>query len=157
MQATDHGDDVELARSRQRHTHGDFVGLRAGHSEVHDLEIARRVGCQQLRKLNGPGIGVPGRFVQEGAGHFSDDLGQFGVRVAEHHAHHAGGKIVILIVVHIDEPGALGRLEDDARRVAPAEHALGVAGLEVGVHVRESKRILHGHFSHPPRRVCLTT
>ena len=81
--------------------------------------------------------------MHERAGHLLDDLGQLGVRMAEHHAHHAGGQVVVLVAVHVDELGALTRLEDDARTVAPAEHRLGITCLEVGMRIGKPERLFH--------------
>src|SRR5262245_61905915 len=62
----------------------------------------------------------------------------------QNHAHHAGSEVVVFLAVHIDELGAPAGLEDNARRVAPAEHGFGIARLEIRMHVREAKARLHG-------------
>ena len=94
--------------------------------------------------------------MHERAGHLLDDLGQLGMRMAEHHAHHAGGQVVVLLVVHIDELDALARLENDAGAVAPAEHRLGIACLEIGMRVRKPKGLFHGGVASCPGDVCPT-
>jgi hypothetical protein len=143
VQAADHGNDVELPGGGQRHSHGDFVGLRAGDGEVDDLQVAGCVEAQELGKLHRPRVGVPGRLMQESTGHFANGFDELGVRMAQNHAHHAGSEVVIFLAIHIDEFGALAGLEDNARRVAPAEHGFGIASLEIRMHVREAKALLH--------------
>src|SRR5262249_5883720 len=81
--------------------------------------------------------------MQESARHLADGFGEFGVRMPQNHAHHAGSEVVVFLAVHIDELGAPAGLEDDARRVAPAEHGFGIARLEIRMHVREAKALLH--------------
>ena len=46
---------------------------------------------------------------------------QFGVGVAQHHAHHAGAHVVICVAVDVDQPDARAAIEDDSRLVTPAQ------------------------------------
>src|SRR5215468_5546450 len=81
--------------------------------------------------------------MQEAARHLANGFREFGVRMPQNHAHHAGSEVVIFLAVHVDELGAPAGLEDDARRVAPAEHGFGITRLEIRMHVREAKTLLH--------------
>ena len=45
--------------------------------------------------------------MHERARHLLDHLGELRVRMAEHHAHHAGSQVVVLLAVHVDEFDAL--------------------------------------------------
>ncbi len=51
--------------------------------------------------------------------------------VADRQAHHARGKIEILIAIDIDDGAGLAFLENDAGRITPAENMLGVARDQV--------------------------
>ena len=49
-------------------------------------------------------------------------LGQFLMGVAQGQVHHARGEIEILVAIDIANGGALSALENDAGRIAPAQH-----------------------------------
>ena len=136
VEAADHREDVVLAGDRERHAHGDLVGLRARDGEVHDLQPLRQGAGDALGEAHQMGVRVPGVLVPELAGLSAHDLHQLGVAVAQHVAHHAGGQVVVALAVDIEEPDPLAPLELDRRLVAPAVDTVCVPRHQVGVGIR---------------------
>ena len=137
VQPPDERDDVVLPGRPEGEAHRDLVRLGAGDREVHDLEVPRHRARDQLGQLDEPRVGVPGGLVHELPRLLADRLRQLRMRVAEHHAHHAGRHVEVLVAVHVGEHDAAAALEHDAGLVAPPEDVLLVAGHEVVVAVGE--------------------